>query len=82
VDDRNLNVTKTLTKNLLGHRFAARVYIPKPLFELLCNDGVLLVTGITSNLKNKLIHFHDRIILQKCPFIETINDRLKKLFTA
>jgi hypothetical protein len=79
VDDRNPETVKTLTKKLFGKLFADRGYISQPLFEMLFNDGLHLVTGIKSNMKNRPMPLHDRIMLRKRSVIETINDELKNI---
>jgi hypothetical protein len=79
VDDRNPQTIKTLTKKLFGKLFADRGYISQPLFEMLFNDGVHLVTGIKRNMKNRLMPLYDRIMLRKRSVIETINDELKNI---
>jgi hypothetical protein len=73
--DRDPKTIQTLTKKL----FADRGYISQTLFEMLFNDGVRLVTGITSNMKNCLMPFCDKIMLRKRYVIETINDHLKNI---
>jgi hypothetical protein len=78
VDDRDPKILKTLTKNLFGKLFGDKGYISKSLFEMLFNSGVHIVTGIKSNMKNRPMSFHDRILLRKRSVIETINDELKK----
>jgi hypothetical protein len=47
--------------------------------ETLFNNGIHLVTGIKSNMKNCLMPFYDRIMLRKRSIIETINDLLKNI---
>ena len=47
------------------------------LFEALFTDGVNLVTGIRSNMKNKLMPLWDKIMLRKRYIIECINHLLK-----
>jgi hypothetical protein len=79
VDDRDPQTLKTLTKNLFGKLFGDRDYISASLFEMLFNDGIHLVTGIKSNMKNRLMSFHDRILLRKRSVIETVNDELKNI---
>ena len=79
VDDRNPQTLKTLTKNLFGKLFGDKGYISSSLFEMLFNNGVHLVTGIKSNMKNRLMSFYDRIMLRKRSIIETINDELKNI---
>lgn len=79
VDDRDENVFNRLTDNVFGKLFADKGYISQGLFERLFNDGINLVTGIRSNMKNKLMPLYDRILLRKRSVIETINDELKNV---
>jgi len=79
VDDRNQDVLNVLTKDLFGKLFADKGYISQKLFEVLFNDGVHLVTGIKSNMKNSLMSVRDKILLRKRSVIETINDELKNI---
>jgi hypothetical protein len=46
---------------------------------MLLNDCIHLVTGIKSNMKNKLMSMRDKILLRKRSVIETINDELKNI---
>ena len=46
---------------------------------MLFNNGVHLVTGIKSNMKNRLVNLYDKIMLRKRSIIETINDELKNI---
>jgi hypothetical protein len=46
---------------------------------MLFDDGIFRVTGIKSNMKNRLIPLRDRILLRKRSVIETINDELKNI---
>jgi transposase DDE domain len=79
VDDRDENVFNRLTNNIFGKLFADKGYISNGLFESLFNDGINLVTGIRSNMKNKLMPIYDRLLLRKRAVIETINDELKNV---
>jgi hypothetical protein len=79
VDDRNPQTVKMLTKKLFGKLFGYRGYISQSLFETLFNEGIHMVTGIKSNMKNRLMPLHDRILLRKRSIIETINDELKNI---
>jgi hypothetical protein len=79
VDDRNPDVLNVLSKNLFGKLYGDKGYISSSLFELLFNDGIHLVTGIKSNMKNRLMSLRDRILLRKRSVIETINDELKNI---
>jgi len=79
VDDRDPQTLKTLTKKLFGKLFGDKGYISSTLFEMLFNNGIHLITGIRSNMKNRLMLFYDRIMLRKRSVIETINDQLKNI---
>jgi len=65
IDDRDPKTLKFLTKKLFGKLFADKGYISKSLFETLFNKGVHLVTGIKSNIKNRLMPLWDRIMLRE-----------------
>jgi hypothetical protein len=54
-------------------------YISPSLFELLPDNGVHPVTGIKSNMKNRIMSLRDRILLRKRSVIETMNDGLKNI---
>ena len=80
MDDRDPKTLQTLTNKLFGKLFADKGYISSSQFEVLFNHDVHLVTGIRSDIKNRLMNFYDRIMLRKRSIIETINDELKKHF--
>ena len=77
VDDRNPKVWTVMAKELYGKLFADRGYISPKLFDMLFEDGVHLVTGIRTNMKNKIMPMWDKIMLRRRCIIETINDMLK-----
>ena len=79
VDDRDPLKDKTFHKSIFGKLFADKGYISTDLFEKLFVDGIHLVTGIRKNMKNSLMHLHDKILLRKRYIIETINDQLKNI---
>lgn len=60
VDDRNPEVFNTLSRKLFGDLFADKGYISKKLFDVLWNDGIHLVTGIKSNMKNQLMGMREK----------------------
>jgi hypothetical protein len=68
-----------LSKDLFGKLYGDKGYISAALFESLFNDGIHLVTGIKSNMKNRLMTLRDKILLRKRSVIETINDELKNI---
>lgn len=77
VDDRDKRVWEVFTKELYGKVFADRGYIKKELFEHLFDQGIHLVHGLKTNMKNKLMPMWDKILLRKRYIIECINELLK-----
>lgn len=79
VDDRDVNVFNRLSDNLFGKLYADKGYISKTLFERMFCQGVHIVTGLRSNMKNKLMSTYDKIMLRKRSVIESLNDELKNV---
>lgn len=79
VDDRNEMVFNEFSGNLFGKLYADKGYISQELFSTLWSEGTHIVTGIRSNMKNKLMSVYDKIMLRKRSVIETINDELKNV---
>ncbi len=79
VDDRNEEVMDSLTKEIFGKLFADRGYISQKLFEKLLEKDITLVTRAKKNMKNKLMDFHERLMLRKRTVIESVNDFLKNI---
>ena len=79
VDDRNPEVFNNLTKDLFEKLYADKGYISQSLFGSLFDRGVHIVTGIRTNMKNRLMDVYDKIMLRKRSIIETINDMLKNV---
>ena len=77
VDDRDPMVWKVFTKVLYGKVFADKGYIKQEFFENLFNQGIHLVHGLKSNMKNKLMPLWDKMMLRKRYIIECINELLK-----
>ena len=65
VSDMNPDVLKIQAKRLYGKLFADKGYISQKLFDTLFEDGIYLVTGLRSNIKNRLMPFYDKIMLKK-----------------
>src|SRR5699024_6929620 len=82
VDDRQPLKDGNILKNVFGSLYADKGYISKELAEMLFDDGLHLVTGIRSNMKNVLMTLRDKILLRKRSVIETINDQLKNICDA
>lgn len=77
VSDRDSKAIDVLAQRLYGKLFADKGYISQNLFDALFEDGIQLATGLRVNMKNKLMSFHDKMMLRKRYNIETINDLLK-----
>lgn len=79
VDDREPLRTKNFLKKIFGSLYADKGYISKELTAMLFDQGMHLVTGIRSNMKNVLMTMRDKILLRKRSVIETVNDQLKNI---
>ena len=79
VDDRDEKVFNRLSDNIIGKLYADKGYISQTLFDKLFSNDIHIVTGLRSNMKNKLMPLYDKIMLRKRSVIETINDELKKV---
>lgn len=60
VDDRDENVFNRLTDNVLGKIYADKGYISQTLFSRLFSNRTLLVTGLKSNMKNRLMSIYEK----------------------
>lgn len=79
VDDREPLKNINFHKKVFGKLVGDKGYICKNLFEQLFIDGIHLITKIRKNMKNSLMHIHDKILLRKRGIIETVNDELKNI---
>lgn len=77
VDDRK--PVPKLSQRLFGKLFGDRGYVSQPLFNLLYQQGVQLITKLKKNMKNKLMPILDQLLLRKRALIETVNDQLKNI---
>jgi transposase len=78
MDDRK--PVPKLVRKLFGKLFADKGYLSKKLFEeLLRTFNVHLITGIRSNMKNRLMPWIDKLLLRKRAITETIIDQLKNI---
>jgi len=69
-----------MVRKLFGKLFADKGYLSKKLFaELLRTFNVQLITGIRSNMKNRLMPVMDKLLLRKRAITETIIDQLKNI---
>jgi DDE family transposase len=79
VDDRNVEVMTTMTKEIFGKLFGDKGYISQALSELLFQDGVQLITKVRKNMKKQNISDVDAILLRKRALVESVNDELKNM---
>jgi Transposase DDE domain. len=79
VDDREPLNNEGFLNAVFGKLFADKRYISQKLHDLLFVDGIQLITGIRSNMKNSLMTMADKILLRKRSVIETVNDELKNI---
>ncbi len=79
VDDRDVKVLSTMTKDVFGKLFGDKGYISKALSELLFNDGIQLITKVRKNMKKQNLSSEDQILLRKRALIESVNDELKNI---
>lgn len=77
VDDRQ--PVAALMEGLLGKVFGDKGYISTELFKTLFERGVVLITHLRRNMKNRLLPLWDKILLRKRSLIETVNDQLKNI---
>jgi hypothetical protein len=79
VDDREPLRDKKFHEKVFGKLIGDKGYICKTLFEQLFIDGIHLMTKIRKNMKNSLMHIHDKILLRKRGIIGSVNDELKNI---
>ena len=78
VDDRK--PIPDLLKGLFGKFFADRGYVSQKLANRLLKEyGIQFFAKPRRNMKNKLMHLHDKLVSRQRSIIETINDQLKNI---
>lgn len=78
VDDRR--PVPRLVRRLFGKLFGDRGYISQALAEhLFTTQGILLVTKVRKNMRERLLAYTDKLLLRKRALIETVNDQLKNV---
>ena len=70
---------KSFHDKIFGKLIGDKGYISKDVFEQLFINGIHLITKIRKNMKNSLMHIHDKILLKKRALVETVNDELKNI---
>ena len=54
-------------------------YVSAPLTPLLFEQGLHLITRLRKNMKNRLMHLSDKLLVRKRAIIECILDQLKNI---
>lgn len=75
----DVQIAETLSEGLWGKLFGDKGYISLELAKRLLERGVQFFTGIRANMKQKLMHLQDKLLLRKRALIETVNDQLKNI---
>ena len=79
VDDRNMDLMTSMTKEVFGKLIGDKGYISKALSELLFQDGIQLITKVRKNMKKQNLSDQDAILLRKRALVESVNDELKNI---
>jgi len=79
VADGATSTLKRLFRELTGLGFADKGFVSQPAFEQLFIQGLKLITAIRSNMKNKLVLLHEKMLLKKRGMIESVIDILKSV---
>ena len=78
VDDRR--PVPRLVRRLFGKLFGDRGYISQALAEqLFTTRGILLITKLRKNMRERVLAFTDKLLLRKRAIIESVNDQLKNI---
>jgi len=77
VDDRNPKIIERLTKSLWGKLFGDRGYLSAKLAQELYSKGIQLFTRLKKGMKNMLMNFEDKLLLNKRGIVESVNQKLQ-----
>jgi hypothetical protein len=79
VSDNNKNVIEQLTRGVYGKIYGDKGYLLNSnLFEKLYSKGIHVVTKVRKNMKGKIMHIRDRIMLKRRGIIESVGAVLKE----
>jgi hypothetical protein len=73
----DLKIGADMMKDLKGKMYADKGYIGKKEFLKLLNSGLILITGIKKNMKDRLLELWDKILLKKRSLIESVYNIMK-----
>ncbi|MEM9667070.1 MAG: IS982 family transposase [Bacteroidota bacterium] len=77
VDDRS--PVPEMVEGIEGKLYGDKGYISQVLAEQLREGGLELITPLRKNMKPKMLHLFDKLMLRKRALIETVNDQLKNI---
>lgn len=78
-NENDLKAAMSMFEPLKGKIFADKGYLGKKEFEKLLAKGLVLVTGIKKNMKNRLLDITDKILLKKRSLIESVFNIMKNM---
>jgi hypothetical protein len=73
----DLKIGADMMKDLKGKIYADKGYIGKKEFLKLLDSGLILITGIKKNMKDRLLELWDKILLKKRSLIESVYNVMK-----
>lgn len=73
----DLKIGAKMMKDLRGKIYADKGYIGKKEFLQLLDNGLILITGIKKNMKNRVLEVWDKILLKKRSLIESMYNIMK-----
>ena len=76
-NQNDLKVAVSMLKDFKGKIYGDKGYIGKKEFMQLLDNGLIMVTGIKKNMKNRLLEMWDKILLRKRSLIESIFNVMK-----
>ena len=79
VADNDFDFWVRLCKGLCRKIFGDKGYISDRLQDTLLGQGLLLVTKVKKNMKNRLMHTNDKLMLKKRGVIESVIGILKNI---
>lgn len=77
--DNQTEIIVKLFSKLKGLAFADKGFINQKASEILIEKGLLLITKVKKNMKNKLLKIEHKLLLRKRGIIESVNDILKSV---
>lgn len=75
----DLKVATSMLKDFKGKIYGDKGYVSKKEFIQLLEQGLILITGIKKNMKNRLLELWDKILLRKRSLIESVFNIMKTL---